>query len=63
MRSPQATSRMPTTRLDFERRGKETTEENLRIGDVVKVLLRTTRNGPVSKCGIVTEIDAKKPRR
>ena len=39
------------------------TEENLWIGDMVQVHLRRARNGLVTKCGVVTEIDANRPNR
>ena len=35
-----------------------TTEENHRIGDTAEVRLRKTRNDLMTKCGIITEIDA-----
>ena len=39
------------------------TEESFQIGDYVEIHMRTTRNGSVSKCGEVTEIDVNRPNR
>ena len=38
-------------------------EEIFRIGDIVEIHMRTTRNGSVSSRGVVTEIDVNRPNR
>ena len=39
------------------------TEEIFRIGNIVEIHMRTTRNGSVSNRGVVTEIDVNRPNR
>lgn len=41
--------------------GPKVIEKSFRIGGIVEIHMRTTRNGSVSQCGEVTVIDVKRP--
>ena len=43
--------------------GLKVTEESFRIGDIVEIHMRTTKNGSVSHRGMVTETDVNRPDR